>query len=152
MYKSFRKIVKFTVITSFIFASNTSTIAAKCSVTSNTLSFGAYDVFSSSPLTSTGSIQVRCSPGTTPYTVSLNNGLYGPITQRKMKNTTGTQTMEYNLYTDATYSVVWGDGTGGGVVVRSDKPDNLTVYGQIPPQQDIPIGTYTDVITVTVSF
>lgn len=152
MHKMAIDILKLIPITGFVALAINPAFAASCRVTSNTVTFGTYDVFSGNPLNSTGTIQVHCSPGGTSYTVSLNNGLYGPITHRKMKSSNGNQTIEYNLYVDATYTVVWGDGTGNSVVVRENKPGNLTVYAQIPPQQDVPIGTYNDAVTVTVSF
>jgi len=126
--------------------------SASCTVTSNEVAFGNYDVFSNSPLNSSGTIKVRCSPGNTNYTVSLNNGLYGPIANRRMQSSTSNQHLNYNLYTDATYSTVWGDGTGGGVVVSGNQNTDYTVYGRIPPQQDVGVGAYSDVITVTVAF
>lgn len=126
--------------------------AAGCTVTSNTLSFGNYNVFNNSPLNSTGTIEVRCSPGNTNYTISLDNGLYGTISNRKMRNSSSNETLSYNLYISATYTTLWGDGVGGGVTVSGSRPDNFTVYGRIPPLQDVGIGSYADSITVTVNF
>lgn len=126
--------------------------AAGCTVTSNTLSFGNYNVFNNSPLDSTGTIEVRCSPGNTNYIISLDNGLYGTISNRKMRNSSSNETLSYNLYISATYTTLWGDGVGGGVTVSGSKPDNFTVYGRIPPLQDVGIGSYADSITVTVNF
>lgn len=130
----------------------TSARAASCTVTSNTVNFGSYDVFSSSPLDSSGTLKIRCNPGNTPYTISLNNGLYGSITNRSMRNNSSNQSLSYNLYTDATYATIWGDGTGGGVTVSGSAPNDYTVYGRIPPLQDVGVGSYSDIITVTVNF
>lgn len=126
--------------------------SASCTVTSNEVNFGSYDVFSNSPLNASGTIKVRCTPASTNYSISLNNGLNGPITDRRMRNSIGNGTLGYNLYTDATFATIWGDGTGGGVIVNGNKNQDFTVYGRIPPQQDVGVGNYSDVITVTVSF
>lgn len=126
--------------------------AAGCTVTSNTLTFGNYNVFANSPLNSTGTIDVRCSPGNTNYTISLDNGLYGTISNRKMRNSSSNDTLSYNLYISATYTTLWGDGVGGGATVSGSKAEKFTVYGRIPPLQDVGIGSYSDSITVTVNF
>ena len=73
----------------------------------------------------------------------------------------GANTLGYNLYTANTYSVVWGDGTGststvtGTMVLNSPNPSGTsqsTVYGQIPALQDAAVGSYSDNITVTVTY
>jgi|GEM_PF-4940072 len=54
---------------------------------------------------------------------------------------------------------VWGDGTGGSVVVNAtvsvpiigSGQTNVTVYGQIPSQDPAP-GACADTITVTVAY
>lgn len=126
--------------------------AANCTVTSNTLGFGNYSVFNNTPVSSTGTIDVKCSPGNTNYTIALNNGLYGTIANRKMRNSNSNDELSYNLYIDATYSTLWGDGVGGGVTISGSNPSRFTVYGRIPPLQDVGIGSYADSVTVTVNF
>jgi len=69
----------------------------------------------------------------------------------------GGSTLDFNLYRDAAYSQVWGDGTGATFTVAGTgsgllTSNNITVYGQIPISQDKPVGTYTSLITVTVSY
>lgn len=81
---------------------------------------------------------------------SPNSGGFNP---RKMRLTSGTDLLNYNLYTSATYTDIWGDGTSGTVTVwgkfLKNKPENMTVYGRIPSGQDVRAGTYTDTLTVT---
>jgi spore coat protein U-like protein len=66
----------------------------------------------------------------------------------------GRNHLDYNLYTSADRSAVWGDGHGGSqlMTVRKNKVTTLSVYGQIPAGQDVAIGTYTDPIVATVTF
>ncbi len=51
---------------------------------------------------------------------------------------------------------MWGDGTGTTYRYTIDPVDRqvdiLTVYGTIPPGQDVGVGNYTDTITVTMDF
>jgi len=63
--------------------------------------------------------------------------------------------LAYNLYLDSTRLTIWGDGTGGtgtfsGMGTGSDV--GTTVYGRIPAGQNVAVGTYSDLITVTVTF
>jgi spore coat protein U-like protein len=130
-------------------------LSAACSVSTTPVNFGSYDVFSTSPTDSTGLITITCDETPAPWApVSIgpspNSGGFNP---RKMRLTSGTDLLNYNLYTGATYASIWGDGTSGTVRVwrtfRRNIPQNLTVYGRIPPGQDVPAGTYTDTLTVT---
>ncbi len=65
--------------------------------------------------------------------------------------------MNFNLYKDAAFTQVWGDGTASTFTVAGTgsgllTANSLTVYGQIPVSQDKPTGTYSSLITVTVSY
>jgi spore coat protein U-like protein len=72
----------------------------------------------------------------------------------------GTNTLQYNLYTTAALTTVFGDGTGAtgtdaGTGTGMANALQYTVYGQLPDnaanQASIP-GTYTDTVTVTVTY
>lgn len=131
------------------------TIASACTVTATNLSFGTYSATSSTALTGTSTINVYCTWGS-PYTVLLNVGTGGgTFATRDMAN--GTNLMQYNLYTTSAHTAIWGDGTsststvaGTGVGVLTASPN--TVYGNIPISQDLPAGTYSSIITVTVNY
>lgn len=127
-----------------------------CTVSAVGVAFGAYDVFSSSPLASAGSVTVRCTgaqPGLNPISVSLSSGNSGNFQPRRMFR--GFETLDYNLYLDPGNTQIWGNGTGGTLrytSVSSNRPTTLTIFGRIPPGQDISAGTYSDTIVVTVDF
>ncbi len=136
----------------FLWAGNAQ---ADCLVSATSINFGNYDVFSPTPLDSTGTISVTCTTNRN-YQVEItigpspNSGSFDP---RQMNLVTGTDLLNYNLYTDATYTTIWGDGTGGtGIVtirVRNTTRDT-TVYGRIPPGQDVSVGSYSEMLTVTI--
>jgi len=113
--------------------------AATCTVATNTFNFGNYDPMSAAPTT---------------MTVDLSTGSSGSYFPRAMN--TGTDTLTYNLYTTASLTTVWGNGTGGtGDIVQTFKNKSTTifnVYGQITAQQNVIPGSYSDSITVTVGF
>jgi spore coat protein U-like protein len=69
--------------------------------------------------------------------------------------TSGTHVLTYNLYLDPTHLTIWGDGSSGtGTVSGTGTGANVgtPVYGRIPPGQNASVGSYSDVITVTVTY
>jgi len=138
----------------------TATVLKNCLVSSANLGFGSYTP-NTGALTGSSSVTVRCTK-TTPYTVALNAGTTagGTLAQRLLAN--GANTLEYNLYTTAGLTTIWGDGTGGtgtvagtGNGVSIGSAQTLTVHGSLPDNavnQDAPPGSYADTITVTVTY
>ncbi len=131
------------------------TIASACLVTANTLNFGPYSPTSATALTGSTTINVNCTSGS-PFTAALNVGSGGgAFTGRTLLS--GSNTLTFNLYRDAAFSQVWGDGTGSTFTVAGTGSGLLTantinVYGQVPISQDKPVGTYSSLITVTISY
>ena len=129
--------------------------ALNCSFTSVTgLNFGAYDVFNASPTKATGTIKYDCkgAGGGALMRMDLSTGS-GTFVNRTLRS--GGNVLNYNLYPDAANSQVWGDGTGGTyqyVVNPGNSAVSLTVYGTIPPGQDVGVGSYTDTVSVTMNF
>lgn len=126
-------------------------VSATCTVSANDLTFGDYARID---LPATSTISVTCTNGTE-YHARMNQGLNGTsVTDRKMKLTTGADTLNYGLYRDAGHTQNWGEtddvdttnGTGDG------SAQSLTVYGLIPGSQNPSVGTYNDTITVTLSY
>jgi spore coat protein U-like protein len=64
----------------------------------------------------------------------------------------GVNTLSYNLYADAAYSEIWGDGSGGTVSVSGNASSRFTVYGMIPDQAPPAPGVYTDNLVITISY
>jgi spore coat protein U-like protein len=134
------------------------TARAACTVTATPVTFGVYIPFSGVATNSTGSVTVHCNGAyTNPYRIALNAGLNsggGSFANRRMKS--GVSFLSYQLYTDAAHTIIWGDGTGGSVVVSVSCTGNCTktqtVYGRIPALQGVAPGGYVDTTTVTVSF
>lgn len=124
-------------------------LAADCTVNASGVAFGNYDVFSPAALNGAGTVSVTCSPAIS-YSVGLSTG-NGSYSQRLLLS--GSATLDYNLYTDASRSVVWGDGTSGTSTVGGNGESvDHTVYGRIPAQQNVTTGSYGDTIIVTVTF
>jgi spore coat protein U-like protein len=113
------------------------------------VAFGAYNPFTDQNSDSTGAVNVICVPPAA-YTISLSSG-QGSFDARSMIN--GPFRLHYNLYTNVSRSVVWGDGTGGSSTVGgSGATANYAIYGRIPANQNVGAGAYNDGVVVTVSF
>jgi spore coat protein U-like protein len=126
------------------------------SVTS--LSFGAYSPQASSAQQSSVSITASCTGGLLgatlpPFTVAMSTG-NGSFTQRQMLS--GTNSLHYQIYTSASLATVWGDGTGSTNTVSAGNngmaSQTIIGYGVITANQYVTPGSYTDLITVTVSY
>jgi spore coat protein U-like protein len=132
----------------------TATVLDNCAVSAGDLAFGSYNAGSATPATATSTIQVTCTSGLA-YSVALDGGTgSSAVTARTMVDG-ATHALGYGLYTSAAYSTIWGDGTGGTVTVDgngSGTAQSLTVYGRIPASQFVTAGSYSDLVTVTVSY
>jgi len=131
---------------------------AACNVSTTTVNFGSYDVFSTTPLDSTGTLTVSCNESPAPQvTIAVGpSPTSGGFFPRQMKHTQRTDLLNYNLFTDSTRSAVWGDGTQGTLTLRNrvlkNRPWFVTIYGRIPAGQDVSSGPYQETITVTINW
>lgn len=119
------------------------------------VAFGTYNVFAATALTVTGSIAVSCT-GSGNAVVTLDKGQHSnSFASRAMQRTGGGDLLTYNLYTDASATTVWGDGTGGTTTQKltgNNPSATLTVFGNAGAGQDVPAGSYTDTVVITVNF
>lgn len=123
--------------------------SATCSLNVQGVNFGSYDFMSSQNLDSTGHVTVTCDVSSS-FSISLSTGA-GTYASRTMQN--GAHQLSYNLYTDVAHTMVWGDGTGGSVVVSGSGTNvDEVVYGSAPAGQNPYLGAYSDAITVTLTF
>lgn len=139
--------------------------AADCTISTVGVAFGVYDPTLATPTDSTGEVTVRCvhiSGGATRinYTVALSAGGSGDPALRQLR--AGPAVLNYNLFDAATRTRVWGNGTGGSVLVSGAlvvNPGNFStrtvshpIYGRIPPLQAVDAGQYSDTVIVTLTF
>jgi len=131
--------------------------------TSGSIAFGLYDVLASTPNDTLVNVTVACErnggPANVVLTVRLSQGSNGTsVTARRMGLIGGGDYLEYGLYRDVSRSSVWGFSDGIDTVSRSITVPNkgsasasFTIYGRIPAQQNVSVGTYSDSILLTVS-
>jgi spore coat protein U-like protein len=130
-----------------------------CTVAANPLTFGRYRPGQGSVSANT-TLTVRCPRGAR-FTVALDAGT-GSITVMRRVMTFGAYQLQYNLYTTAARTTLWGDGTlssatvsGIGQGLSTGQAIVETVYGQVPDidvNEDLAPGLYTDIVRVTVSY
>lgn len=132
--------------------------ASACTISSPGVAFGAYNPRATGNDDATGTISLDCAPSVTAPVVQLAAGLSGIFSTRRM--TSGSWQLNYNLFTNSARSIIWGTGIGGsvsqtlsgGTVSGGRRRFSRTVYGRIPPSQNVGAGSYSDTITLTVIF
>ena len=132
-----------------------------CNVSATAVNFGVYNPLSGLPTDATGTVTVSCQVVIVglfvSWTIGLSSGSSGSYVNRQLHS--GADALNYNIYTTAAHTVVWGDGTGGTGVVSDNPflivgPDsvNYTAYGRLFAGQDRAAGSYSDTIIVTVTY
>jgi spore coat protein U domain-containing protein, fimbrial subunit CupE1/2/3/6 len=133
-------------------------LGCSCSVGTTAVAFGTY--VPTTQKTANGNVAVTCSAlviFTVSYVISMAKGNSATYTPRFM-NLLGVH-LNYNLYTTAGFTSIWGDTTGGTVTVSDSYTSiglsttrNYTVFGRVPASQFVNPGTYTDAVLVTVTY
>jgi spore coat protein U-like protein len=115
-----------------------------CRVLSVTdINFGSYDVTDPTDLDAAGDFTFRCTKGTA-YEIYITGA-------RTM--TDGTDTLNFELYTDPARTSAWQSAASGSTVTAaSNAPATMDVYGRIPAQQNVGVGAYTGSVTITVLY
>jgi spore coat protein U-like protein len=129
-----------------------------CTVSLSGVSFGAYDGRDAAPDDSSGTITALCPPNIRAPVIAIEAGQSGSFFPRTLRS--GGSTLSYNLFTSLARTTVWGNGAGGtatvtltgGTVNAGTRQLTRTIYGRIPPLQNVPAGTYSDTLMVTITF
>ncbi|AMO99842.1 spore Coat Protein U domain protein [Collimonas arenae] len=134
-------------------------LLADCTVAGSGVAFGSYASPGSTTATGTGTVTVTCTGLglLVSYTIQLSAG-NGTFATRLLKSGV-TNALNYNMYTDTARTIVWGDGSAGTSTVSDSyllsigsNARNYTAYGLIPASQSKPAGTYTDTLTITITY
>ncbi|MFN3944106.1 MAG: spore coat U domain-containing protein [Allosphingosinicella sp.] len=131
------------------------TVTANCTITTSAVSFGSVNTLSGSNVDGTGGITVTCTNGTS-WSASAGAGSGTGATLASRRMTSGSNLLNYNLFTDAARTSIWGNGTSSTVALTgtgSGTAQNLTIYGRVASgQTSAPAGSYADTVSVTVSY
>jgi spore coat protein U-like protein len=142
---------RFTLAVLFVLACGVRQAAAQ-NISVPTMNLGTY----------TGAL---LTPGSTPitsncglletYDIGLNAGTGSGATTTTRKMTgPGGATLSYQMFQNSTHTTNWGDNYGTDTVDGTCTGSNQTsyIYPQVPAGQNVPPGTYTDTITVTMPY
>jgi spore coat protein U-like protein len=137
--------------------------ACNCTVATTSVAFGAYNPLAFGNTDSTGSVKVSCGGVAgllIPFNIALSAGSSASYAGRRLRS--GGNSLAYNLYTDASYATLWGDGSSATQVVSSSvtldvlglsPAQSFVVYGRIPGRQTAAVpGSYSDTISVTLTY
>ncbi len=129
--------------------------AISCTISAVGVNFGTYNVFSASPLDSTGSVTYTCTGVRPPDRITIDLSRGGAPTFNPRQMFKSAVTLNYNLYLDAARTTLWGDATSGtshyGPVAPTSNA-TITIYGRIPAGQDAGSGTYSATVVATINF
>jgi spore coat protein U-like protein len=131
-----------------------------CTAAATANAFGTYNPFSVSPVNSTATVTVTCQaliPVIVSYTIQLSTGTGGSFAARSMAGPSSH--LLYQLYRDAARTQIWGDGTSstftvadGYLVTVVPVMRNYTAFSQLLALQQVAPGSYTDTVTVLVTY
>ncbi len=132
----------------------TATVPASCELnTLNNLSFGNVPGLITTHHDQTTHFSYTCT-NTTPWAISLDDGLNANGSTRRMRHVSTSQYVEYELYKDSARTQRWGNtlnvDTHNGIGTGSSQ--NVTVYGRVLANQTAASGNYSDTVTVTITY
>lgn len=135
--------------------------AQSCSLTSGNgtlIDFAAYTSVSGN-VDAQGSITMNCTPVAplflpVGYSVSIGKGSSSNWSPRTLLN--GGYALNYNLYTDVTRLILFGDGSLGSSTSKKSGTCSgscsVFVYGRLVGGSSVPAGLYSDQVQVTLDF
>lgn len=126
-----------------------------CTVAATPMAFGSPTAIGGTDIDTSSTVSLVCTNGAA-YDVALDSGLNASGAQRRMSNGATTPVfVPYGIFKDAARSVNWGSAVGATVAGNAGVSGlvSLTAYGRIPSSaSSVVAGSYTDTVTVTVTF
>ena len=139
---------------SHVNVASSTTVAKKCTtLTGGTISFTAYVPDAEDANDAATTVKVNCTKGTQ-VTISMDKGQGTGASTTTRKLASANDSLNYSLYTDTSRSDVWGEDadavvfSGAGLLSQT----TLDVYGRIAAGQDVKPGSFSDTVTVTLSY
>lgn len=128
----------------------TATVSNSCSIATSALDFSLLNVGAATNEATAGEVEVTCTASQTGTTVTIDGGQHVSAGQRRLES--GGSFVPYNIYTDAgRSSAVAENGAIYSGNISAATPQTIMVYGQVPSGTYV-AGSYTDVVTVTLTY
>lgn len=131
-------------------------VISACSVSTVDVVFPDYDTIFE--VTGTGSVDVTCTAGAG-YEMTIDAGQNYVPDKRRMASAGQTDFLDYQLYFTSDFVTQWGDSDKAGTTIWPGVGDggsgalqSHTVYGKIFDSQSVPVGPYSDTVTVIVYY
>lgn len=126
-----------------------SVIDSPCSLTGANIAFGQYISGQKSAKRTSADLTVNC---TQTVELRFDEGQNATSTTRQMKGPTASRPLKYDLYINGPDAVQAGGMSGGFGIARnvpgSATATKVTINGTIFPEQTVPVGNYSDTVTV----
>lgn len=125
--------------------------SAACTVDVAPMAFGSIDPIANADTDSVTTLTVTC-PADTAYSATVSAGA-GTYADRRMTGAQGA--LSYQIHTEASRSLVWGDGSGGTTALSGTAGpagETRNLYGRVPAQPMAIPGSYSDTLLVTVTY
>ena len=134
----------------------TASVVANCRLTVPSLSFGIYDPLlanAAQPADASAVVIVTCTRNTG-ASLSFDTGLHGASPRDRSMSGHSAEGLHYDIYRDSAHSQIWGQASDAIHLTSkgTHQSQQLTVFGRIPPQQEVEPGVYSDVLTAAVDF
>jgi len=137
------------------------TITASCTINAAALTFPATaaTALASTAITSSTTVQVNCT-NLSPYSIAISRGANYSDGSNRMAS--GSDYLLYGLYVDSAYTYPWTIGASNSTCAAGNdcylgtgngSAQTINVYGQVPTTAATPPpGTYSDTVTMTVTY
>lgn len=124
-------------------------LVSSCNVTASDLDFGSYVATVGVPGRAQALVQLQCTTGTI-VEVALDAGLSPGATTSDRRMVSGAGQLRYGLFQDPGRSTNWGNTPGVDTLEIQTvvQLQSVTIYGELPARQQVPPGTYSDLITI----
>lgn len=130
----------------------TAQVQPNCLVAATAMNFGNSGVLSAA-IDAVSQINVKCTANS-PFQIGLGDGLHNdaPLA-RRMRSTAG-DFIGYELYRDSGRTLPWGPtGSGSSQAGTGSGTDQaFAVFGRVPAQATPPAGSYSDTVSVVVTY
>ena len=132
------------------------TVLMSCNISAGAMTFASYDPTLAEDSNAEATIDSTCTSGGAAV-ITMGQGQGGHTdssdTSPERQMTAGSEKLEYEVYSDSGRATEWGNTSATGVsVTGTGSAQSLTAYGTITGLQQVSAVSFTDSVTVTVTY